>query len=80
MSILNLATPFRKSISNVWIANEDTQTRPQAEGKQFLGSLAALLLGAFWQRRLDGQAEDSSNLLNSHVDWLIGLNQGIRGG
>jgi len=40
MSILNLATPFRKSISNVWIANEDTQTRPQAEGKQFIGSLA----------------------------------------
>jgi hypothetical protein len=75
-----LAKPFGKSIGNGWVANEYTQKRPQAAGKQIPGSLAAVLLGAFWHGPIDWQAEDESWPVNPRVDWFIGLNQGIRGG
>jgi hypothetical protein len=80
MSALSLVKPFGKSIGNVWIANDGTQKRPQAESKRLPGSLAALLLGAFWHGHIDWQAEDESWPVNTRVDWFIGLNQGIRGG
>ena len=80
MSVLSLVKPLEKRIGNVWIANEGMQKWPQAENQQIPGSLVALLLGAFWHRRLDWQAEDESRPLNPHVDWLIGLDHGIRGG
>jgi hypothetical protein len=80
MSSLSLAKSFGKSIGKVWVANEGTQKRPQEEATQLPGSLVALLLGAFWHRRLDWQTAEESGPLNTHVDWFIGLDQGIRGG
>lgn len=80
MSILSLAKPFGKRIDKVWVAEECTQKRPPETGKHIPGSLAALLLGVFAQGQRDWEAEGASGPLNTHVDWLIGLDQGIRGG
>ena len=80
ISILSLAKPFGKSIGKVWVANEGAQKRPQEEATQPPGSLVALLLGAFWHRRLDWQAAEESGPLHTRIDWFIGLDQGIRGG
>lgn len=80
MSVLSLVKPFGKRIGKVWVANECTQKRPPEAGKLIPGSLAALLLGVFWQGSIDWQAKDTSGSLNTSIDWFIGLDQRIRGG